>query len=347
LDFDFDDLPLHARGLSLRKRLNLLRAGLDSALGTRLSLPPIVQVEPTNACNLRCPLCPTGAGTSSRPTGHMAWETFQTILDELGDVAVGFLLYSWGEPFLHPRMTDMIAACSGRGIATVTSTNGQCLQTREEAEAVVDSGLGALIVAIDGSSQEKYAAYRRGGRLDKAVRCATLLEAAKARRGSPTPYTALRAVVTQANEGDLDALERLARELGMNMFSYKSVGSLQQEDALEGFEPSTAALQRYTYAEDGRLHAPPFQCHYPFRQPTIFWDGTIVGCEFDYDVEAPWGRIGETPFAAAWRSARAAALRRSIRSGTGRPAFCRRCPYQDRLADTCVLTSRELRPASG
>ncbi|NQT88309.1 radical SAM protein [bacterium] len=338
-DFDFDDLPLHARGLSARKRLNLMRC----ALGPRFALPPMVQIEPTNACNLQCPLCPTGSGMKPRPTGHMAWDTFQTILDELGDTLVGAVLYSWGEPFLHPRMTDMVAACTARNIATVTSTNGHFLQTPEEAEAIVDAGLGALVIAIDGSDQDTYESFRRSGNIHKVIRCATLVEEAKAHRGSPVPYTALRTVVTEANRADLGNIERVARETGVNMFSYKSVCRQFEAGALEAFEPSDPDLARYRYDESGQRQAVPFRCRYPFRQPTIFWDGAVVGCEYDYELETPWGRIGEQPFPAIWRNAQADALRRAIHSGKGRPAFCGRCPYQDRVGKSCVLTSRELR----
>jgi radical SAM protein with 4Fe4S-binding SPASM domain len=78
----------------------------------------------------------------------------------------------------------------------------------------------------------------------------------------------------------------------------------------------------------------------------VFWDGTIVGCEFDYDLEAPWGRFGEQPFHRIWNSRQAVRLRRAIRRRQGRPGFCGRCPYQDRAADSCVLHRVELRPAT-
>lgn len=66
----------------------------------------------------------------------------------------------------------MMRACTDRHIATVSSTNGNCLQSVEQAEAVVASGLSALIIAIDGSTQEIYEDYRHGGSLEKDLRCA-------------------------------------------------------------------------------------------------------------------------------------------------------------------------------
>ena len=50
------------------------------------SLPYHIVLEPTNACNLRCPLCPTGLELSDRKKGIAK-------LDEIGFV--------WGKPTMH------------------------------------------------------------------------------------------------------------------------------------------------------------------------------------------------------------------------------------------------------
>ncbi len=217
LSYTFDGIPMNARRLPWKKRANLVRAGMDAMLNRPVMSgpPPTVQVEPCNVCNLQCPLCPTGSDTMKRPRGMMSMETFQKILDELGDVLVTMILYCWGEPFLNKDLPRMIEAATQRGILTATSTNGHCLQTMDEALQVVDAGLTGLVVAIDGSTQDIYGVYRKSGSVDKVKRCAELIEKAKALRGAALPYTDLRVVVTRYNEGDIENLERLARQLGL------------------------------------------------------------------------------------------------------------------------------------
>ena len=85
LHYTFDGIPLSTGKLSRRQRTNLLRSGLDSAFrrSRPLALPPTIQVEPTNRCNLRCPLCPTGSGLVERPQGLMTMETFDRVLADL------------------------------------------------------------------------------------------------------------------------------------------------------------------------------------------------------------------------------------------------------------------------
>jgi len=48
-------------------------------------LPITISIEPTTACNLRCPECPSGLRAFSRPTGNLKEDFFRKIIDELGD----------------------------------------------------------------------------------------------------------------------------------------------------------------------------------------------------------------------------------------------------------------------
>jgi radical SAM protein with 4Fe4S-binding SPASM domain len=346
--FTFDDVPLAAGRIPWPKRLNLLAAGLDMLRppGRVLSAPPAIQIEPTNACNLRCPLCPTGAGTCRRPTGYMDVELVERLLDELEGSLLVAILYGWGEPFLHPRIADIVRACTSRGVLALTSTNGQFLQSVEEALEVVDSRLTSLIIAMDGSTQETYGGYRKRGDVEKVERCAAAVEEAKARLGSPLPYTNLRAVVTRANEADLAQMESFARDVGVNMFSCRTLACLCDADWFDTYNPTDPALRRYRY--DGRARRRRRRaagCPYPFRQPTVFWDGTVVGCEFDYNLEAPLGRVGREPFARIWNGGAARRLRQATRTLASQPEFCSHCPYRDRFTGGSVVFRRELRPA--
>lgn len=343
--FTFDGMPIVAERLPIRKRINLIRSGLDMIIRPDRSfgLPPIIQIEPTNICNLECPLCPTGSGALARPKGFMSIEMFQKILDELGEILVLVILYGWGEPFLNKEIPRMIKTCTDRNILTLMSTNGHYLQTMNDALRVVDAGLTTLIIAIDGSTQEIYNAYRKGGDVEKVKRCVTLIEKAKAQRRSQLPYTNLRLVVTDYNFKDLTNVERLACNLGVNMFSYKSVGSLTHSEKFRRYEPAEVGMRRYDYIGSSRRQGVLIQCPFPFRQPTIFWDGTVVGCEFDYGLQMPWGKIEEQSFKSIWNSSQAMKLRCFIRNGPDRPMFCSLCPYQDRVQDSNVLSCKELR----
>jgi len=349
LSFTYDGIPLVARHLSSRQKSNLVKLGFSSLLkSNRVSgLPAVIQIEPTDICNLKCPLCPSGEDTTNQKHGFMSYAIFQKILQELGDILIAAYLYGWGEPFLNKEIFRMIEACTAHNILTLIPTNGHCLQTLDEALAVIDAGLTAIIIAIDGSTQEIYQVYRRGGDVEKVKRCAALIEEAKRKRGSLFPYTCMRTVITRDNQDDLPNIEQLARDLGVNMFATKTVGCKTHDKAFRDFEPTAANLRRFEYDGGMREERPPLQCIFPMRQPTIKWDGTVIGCEFDYDVENPWGNIGEQEFADIWNSPLALELRHNIRSGK-KSTFCEHhCPYQDRVRDSSSIQCKKLRPMKG
>jgi MoaA/NifB/PqqE/SkfB family radical SAM enzyme len=340
--YTLDHMPLRVSGASLAKRVNMLRSGWETLRErTRLkSLPPALQIEPSNFCNLRCPLCPTGADAPDRKKGQMSLDLFMRILDESKGSLVSALLYGWGEPFLNKELPRMISECTARGIVTATSTNGHCIGTLEEALAVVDAGLTGLVIALDGSTQEVYERYRRGGNVEAVKRCAALIEEAKRLRRSPHPYTNLRAVLTRENEHDLANIRRVAVDLGVNMFSYKSVGCFTVSPEYASFETPESELRRFT--RNGR-HV-EVRCPYAFRQPTIYWDGTVVGCEFDFEPIKAWGRIGEQSFPEIWNSPNAVRMREGILGRAPRFDFCGDCPYRDEGQEKTVLASEELKP---
>ena len=314
--FDFDGIPLTARKLSWPKRLNLLKVGMDTIIRSNKmhGLPGVIQVEPTNICNLRCQLCPTGSNSSKRRKGFMTLDTLQLILGDLENVLIAVYLYSYGEPFMNKYLPQMIEACTKRNILTLTTTNGHFIDKPEDALKIVDAGLTALIIAIDGSSQAIYEKYRKKGDLERVKQCVTLIEEAKIRRGVHFPYTVIRSVVMRHNVEDLFNVEQLARRLG--------VGCLTNSAQYRDYEPIDNDMRRFRDDRSPRNVPSSVRCPFPFRQPTVFWDGTVVGSEHDYELELPFGKIGECPFSQIWNSANAIRMRRSIRQCLNLPLFC-------------------------
>jgi len=346
LSYDFDGIPLIASNISLKKKINLLICGLDMLLNKKrlLGLPPSIQVEPTNMCNLSCPLCPTGSTRIKRPEGQISMNLFNRLLEELGDVMLSIILYSWGEPFLHKNLSEMVKSCTERNILTITSTNGNCSLTKEGALRIVDAGLSALVIAMDGSTQDIYQTYRRGGDIEKVKRFASNIQEAKTIRGSKLPYTNLRVVINNNNEKDLDNIKKLARDLEVNQFSFKSIGDLTANTPFDKFETVNPDMNRYAYSdiEGKRKKMQEIKCPFPFRQPTVFWDGTVVGCEFDYATMNPWGRVGERQFAEIWNSIPARKHRTAILNQKQRPVFCNICPYRDCVQNSCIIDNIEI-----
>ena len=60
--------------------------------------PFLMMVEPTNFCNLKCPLCPSGNGQMRRPRGNMSIDDFKQLVDQVADVRSCFDEITFEEP---------------------------------------------------------------------------------------------------------------------------------------------------------------------------------------------------------------------------------------------------------
>ena len=183
--------------------------------------PISLSIEPTTSCNLRCPECPSGLRAFTRPTGMLSTNLFQQIITELKETLCYLTFYFQGEPFLHPSFLDMVKYASDQSIYTATSTNAHYL-SKENAEETVRSGLDRLIISIDGTTQETYAAYRVGGQLEKVIEGTKNVLEARKRLASRTPYVVFQFLVVRPNEHQLAEIQQLADELGVDELVFKT-----------------------------------------------------------------------------------------------------------------------------
>jgi len=119
-------------------------------------IPPVLQLEPANICNINCICC--SAPQTSRKKGHMPLNLFQKIIDEASDIGVRKIkLFLHGEPFLHPRLIEMVRYIkSRRNLGISIATNGFLLD-KEKSKLLLRSGLGyedEVVFSILGYSKE-------------------------------------------------------------------------------------------------------------------------------------------------------------------------------------------------
>jgi hypothetical protein len=84
--FKYDLMDMQSTRMSLVKRINLIRSGLN-LISRKLnpwSWPIHMQIELTNYCNLKCPVCPTGSATLGRLPQNIDVDLYNRLLDEFG-----------------------------------------------------------------------------------------------------------------------------------------------------------------------------------------------------------------------------------------------------------------------
>lgn len=267
-------------------------------------LPVSISFEPTTSCNLRCPECPSGLRSFSRPTGMLQKDFFRETIDDIHSHLLYLIFYFQGEPYLNPDFLDMVRYASDKKIYTATSTNAHYL-TDEAARRTVESGLDRLIISIDGTTQEVYQQYRVGGKLDKVIEGTRNIIKWKKELGSKKPYVIFQFLVVKPNEHQIEDVKKLAMELGVDDVRLKSAQVYDFEQDPNQLIPQTDRYSRYRRNADGTFRPKnklANHCWKLWHANVITWDGLVVPCCFDKDATHQLGNLRRESFRETWKS---------------------------------------------
>ncbi len=326
-----DSLNL-VRKLTFRKLVNVLKLvssyHLTRWLGKPIvwGLPMSISLEPTTACNLRCPECPSGLRAFTRPTGNLKSDSFRHTLGQMAKDLVFLIFYFQGEPYINPEFPDMVAQASRKGIYTITSTNGHFLND-ENARKTIESGLSRLIISLDGTTQQVYEQYRREGNLEKVLQGARNVVKWKRRLKSKTPHIIFQFLVVRPNEHQVDEVYRLAREIGVDEVKLKTA---QVYDYAHGnpLIPENPKYSRYYQRPDGTWAVKNKllnHCWKMWHSCVITWDGKVVPCCFDKDATHQLGDLKSQSFGEIWSGQAYQRFRSSILRGRDQIDICTNC----------------------
>ncbi len=290
--------------------------------------PLMLMVEPTNICNLKCPMCPSGNGDMKRPLGKLDLEQFRKLMDEVGPYIMQVQLWNQGEPFINKNFLDFVACARRMGVMTQTSTNGHYIRTAEDAEALVRSGLDILIFSLDGTNQETYEKYRVGGKFGIVMQALRLISEAKTELNSKTPIIELQFLLFKHNRQEIDEVKAIGKKYKVDRLSLKTAQVYTAEQA-EEFLPEEEEARRYSFDGEhiemkGQV---PNWCKRLWLNSTVNWDGSVSPCCFDKDAEHAFDNIFEngTSFTQVWKNSRYNSFRRQIMSERKAIEMCRNC----------------------
>jgi radical SAM protein with 4Fe4S-binding SPASM domain len=288
--------------------------------------PIAISVEPTTACNLRCPECPSGLRAFTRPTGNLKEDFFRSTIDQLKDRLMYLTFYFQGEPFINPKFLEMVQYAHEQGIYTSTSTNAHFLND-ENAKKTVESGLDRMIISVDGTTQETYESYRKEGKLETVLQGARNMVKWKKKLGSSTPHLIFQFLVVKPNEHQIGDIYKLAEEIGIDEVLLKSAQVYEYKNGNE-LIPSLEKYSRYVKKDDGTYgvkHKLVNHCWKLWHSCVITWDGIVVPCCFDKDATHKLGDLKKDNFTAIWHNESYKNFRKQLLVGRESIDICTNC----------------------
>ncbi len=152
------------------------RYGFQSA-GAQ-AFPPLIVLENTTVCNLRCIHCPQGQGYPEHPdykAQYMDWDVYTKAIDEIARHEITLLRFSpSGEALIHPQILDQVAYAKAKGVRPVNlTTNGLTLDNPARLEGklvpgktnldmLLELGIDIIDISVDAATRENYERIRVG-----------------------------------------------------------------------------------------------------------------------------------------------------------------------------------------
>ena len=289
-------------------------------------LPVAMSVEPTTACNLGCPECPSGLKSFHRPTGNMKVADFEKWMPQWKNHLMYLNFYFQGEPFIHPQLTQMMAIARKQGVVCSVSTNGHFL-SNEVIDQVIDARLNKMIISLDGFTQGVYEQYRVHGELEKVKDAVVRLVNRKKERGVNYPEVVIQTLAVQPNEEEIPLIKAWAKEVGADRVVVKTAQLYAPSDS-HPLMPKNESYRRYFKDELGnwRIKNPlDNHCWRMWSGCVVTWNGDVVPCCFDKDAQHKMGNLSKAPLREIWRMEAYKAFRSQLQKGRKEIDICANC----------------------
>lgn len=328
----FNDTMAFLRKLTIRRLWNILKVFVSfyvtkwTRKPIQWGMPMTISMEPTTACNLRCPECPSGLRAFSRPTGNLKEDFFRDTIDELHKELLYLIFYFQGEPYINPKFLEMVKYADKRGIYTITSTNAHFLND-ENARKTIESGLNRLIISVDGTTQEVYENYRKEGKLENVLMGARNVVKWKKKLNSKTPHIIFQFLVVKPNEHQIPEIYKLAEEIGVDEVKLKTAQVYDYEHGND-LIPTIDKYARYRQTTDGTYVVKNElldHCWKLWHACVITWDGLVVPCCFDKDATHQLGDLKKGTFKEAWQGPTYQSFRTKLLKGRDQIDICKNC----------------------
>lgn len=168
--------------------------------------PKVIAWELTRRCALACRHC-RGAARDQSYEGEFTTTECKRVMDSIASFASPVLIMTGGEPMSRPDIFELAAHASKVGLYPVMAPCGHLINPTT-ARQLVDAGIRAISISIDGATPASHDAFR--GVPGAFVRTMAGLEHA-AKAGLPFQ---INTTVTRHNVSELPSILELAIRLG-------------------------------------------------------------------------------------------------------------------------------------
>ncbi|HQH11554.1 MAG TPA: radical SAM protein [Candidatus Sumerlaeota bacterium] len=174
------------------------------------SLPTRYHFEFNDYCNLDCAMCPRKSENIPKDTGNLDPAVIRQISRWLPySLYTGFA--GNGEPFLHPKLFEIMEQVSKSGSVPSIVTNGTLL-TPERMRRLSKLGPSILVISFDAAQKKTFEEIRIGADFDKILENIQHINEIKNNTQSPFPVLNFLVCTMKKNQTELCEIVNIAKK---------------------------------------------------------------------------------------------------------------------------------------
>jgi radical SAM protein with 4Fe4S-binding SPASM domain len=185
-----------------------------------VSRPFVYRVDPSTACNLRCPSCESHTVPTTEKR-LLELVDFQTIIGKIRQLCLRVSLYDTGDPLVNKDIYKMIRAATAARVSTLISTSFTLFRVQRDIPRLFSSGLTVLAVSIDGVTQDSYSTYRKRGNVSRVKRSLESVLHHKRITGSHWPIVEAQVIDFQHLAPFKDSINQYCASVGVDKITWK------------------------------------------------------------------------------------------------------------------------------
>lgn len=330
-------------------------AGLRHAelFSTPVHAPYKADLALTYGCNNACRHCYNERGRKGMAS--LTPDQWRLVLDKLAAIGVPHLIFTGGEPTLHPGLLDLVCRARQLGLVAGLNTNGRRLADRDFAAALAQSGLNHVQITLESCRAEVHNAMTQAVSFDETLTgIRNALDAGL--------YTLTNTTLTQRNKDHAHETVDFLHDLGLRTFAANGMicagQGCQNPDAIPESQLGPLLVRLRERAEElgmrflwytptawcrlspMELDLGPRRCNAAEYSICIEPNGDVLPCQSYYQpagnlLRDPWPVIWESPLFHSFRD------RTTNPRACGLPRECWECPDLAVCAGGCRLERRQ------
>jgi radical SAM protein with 4Fe4S-binding SPASM domain len=297
--------------------------------------PVVVDMEPTNFCNLKCQHCQVTYW--QKPKNRLTMDHFHSWVKPF-KTASRIKLQGMGEPFLNEELPGIIRELERKKMYIEVVSNGT-IMTDEICEVITKTRHLSITISFDGADKETFESLRIGGNFDKIKANLIKIIKTKPRRSKVSAWM----VGFEEYKEQIKPTIGLLADLGVDEFHLQMVvinfgqDSLDErtvehriktkgnENALKNALYEIAKQKGIKMVISDDLFDEQNPCPWPWLGTYIDTEGYVIPCCRVANAEiCNFGNLNRQDFRTIWYSKEYQRLREQIKKNKT-PKFCRSC----------------------